>query len=274
MTKDVILSLGLTTVVGLTMGIGGILSFFINEKNKKFFSLSLSFAAGIMIYASFMAILPEGIHQLEATIGEKAKFISLAGFFGGMIFIALIEKWVHSHGGHHGHHGHSHENSDHVHKHQENGEHLSKLGLMSAIAIAIHNLPEGLAIFTAGIQDIGVAIPIALAVILHNIPLGIAIAVPIYYSTGSKKKAFLYSFLVGLCQPLGGILGYVLFAHLSTDLFFGILFTIVSGIMIFVSLDELLPSSQKDIDHHISVYGAILGMLVMAISLSIFGHVH
>lgn len=274
MDKDIILSLGLTTIVGLTMGLGGLLSISTKKSNKRFFSLSLSFAAGIMIYVSFMAILPEGIHLLEDYVGETGKFIGLGGFFGGMLFIAIIERWVHKYGAHY----HSHPNDEHKHEHkehnEENGSHLSKLGLMSAIAIAIHNLPEGLAIFTAGIKDITMAIPIALAVILHNIPLGIAISVPIYYSTGSKKRAFLYTTLVGLCQPLGGIIGYLLFANLATELFFGVLFTIVAGIMIFVSLDELLPSSQKHEDHHISVYGAIAGMLVMALSLSIFHHGH
>lgn len=274
MTREVLLSLGLTTIVGLTMGIGGVLAFFINEDNKKFFSLSLSFSAGIMIYAAFMAILPEGIHHLEEHFGEPGKFVGLAGFFGGMIVIALIEKWVHRHGGDHDH-GHSHIDHDHDNEEKgENGEHLSKLGLMSAIAIGIHNLPEGLTIFTTALNDISVAIPIALAVILHNIPLGIAISVPIYYSTGSKRKAFLYSFLVGLCQPLGAIIGYLLFSNIETELFFGVLYTVVSGIMIFISLDELLPSSQRDNDHHISVYGAIAGMMVMALSLSIFHHSH
>lgn len=272
MTKEVLLSFGLTTVVGLTMGVGGILAFFINEKNKKFFSLSLSFAAGIMIYAAFMAILPEGMHHLEEHMGESGNFLALFGFFGGMVVIAIMEKWIHKHGGHHGHHGHDEEHHDH--DHSENGEHLSNLGLMSAIAIAIHNLPEGLTIFTTGINDIGLAIPIALAVILHNIPLGIAISVPIYYSTGSKKKAFFYTFIVGMFQPLGALIGYFLFSNLETDLFFGVLFSVVAGIMIFISLDELLPSSQKDTDHHISVYGAIAGMLVMALSLSIFHHSH
>ncbi len=269
MSKEVILSLGLTTIVGLTMGLGSLISFFKDESNKKFFSISLSFAAGIMIYASFMAILPDGAHILEEKLGNPGKFVALAGFFGGMIIIAFIEKWVHKNGGGH-HHGHSHDD----HSHGENESHLSKLGLISGIAIAIHNLPEGLAIFTAGIKDITMAIPIALAVILHNIPLGIAISVPIYHSTGSKKKAFIYTTIVGLFQPLGGIIGYLLFSNLPTELFFGVLFTIVAGIMIFVSLDELLPSSQRDMDHHISVYGAIAGMLVMALSLSIFHHSH
>lgn len=271
MTKEVLLSFGLTTIVGLTMGIGGMLAFFITEKNKRYFSLSLSFAAGIMIYAGFMAILPEGMHHLEEHMGEKGNALALVGFFGGMILIALMEKWIHKHGGHH---DHGHAGVDHDHHHEVNGEHLSNLGLMSAVAIGIHNLPEGLTIFTTGINDIGLALPIALAIILHNIPLGIAIAVPIYYSTGSKKKAFLYTTLVGMCQPLGALIGYLLFANLQTDLFFGILYSIVSGIMIFISLDELLPASQKDNDHHVSVYGAIAGMIVMAISLSIFTHGH
>lgn len=271
MTKEVLLSFGLTTLVGLTMGIGGILSFFINEKNKKFFSLSLSFAAGIMIYAAFMAILPEGMHHLEEYMGENGKYLGLLGFFGGMLFIAIMEKWIHKHGGHH---GHSHGEEDHDHDQEEDGQHLSKLGLMSAVAIGIHNLPEGLTIFTTALNDIAVAIPIAIAIVIHNIPLGIAIAVPIYYSTGSKRKALIYTFLVGLCQPLGALLGYALFSNLDTGIFFGILYTVVSGIMIFISLDELLPSSQREDDHHISVYGAIGGMLVMALSLSIFHHGH
>jgi len=268
MSKEVFLSLGLTTLVGLSMGAGSLLSFFIKETNKRFLALSLSFSAGIMIYVSFMAILPEGMELIESYYGEHNQFIALGGFFGGMLITAIVEKLVHKFGGHiHGHdHHHQH------HEHGENDKHLSKLGLMSAIAIAIHNLPEGLAIFTAGLKDIRVAIPIAAAVVLHNIPLSIAISVPIYHSTGSKKKAFIYSLLVGLCQPLGAIIGYMVLSQFFNDLTFGIMFSVVAGIMIFVSLDELLPSSQKYEDHHISVYGAIAGMMVMALSMSFFHH--
>lgn len=269
MSKEALLSLGLTTIVGLSMGFGSLVSFFIDDTNKRFLALSLSFSAGIMIYVSFMAILPEGIELIESYMGHRGELIALAAFFGGMLITAIVEKLVHKFGGdihshHHDHDHHSHEDHD--------DEHLSKLGLMSAIAIAIHNLPEGLAIFTAGLKDISVAIPIAAAVILHNIPLSIAISVPIYHSTGSKKKAFTYSLLVGLCQPLGAIIGYILLSQFFNDFVFGILFSIVAGIMIFVSLDELLPSSQRYEDHHISVYGAIAGMIVMALSLSIFHH--
>lgn len=273
MSKEVVLSLGLTTIVGLSMGLGSILSFFIKETNKRFLAIALSFSAGIMIYVSFMAILPEGMELIESYFGEQGgHLVALAGFFGGMLITAIVEKLVHKFGGHyHGHDDHHHE---HGHHHDQNGEHLSKLGIMSAVAIAIHNLPEGLAIFTAGLKDISVAVPIAAAVILHNIPLSIAISVPIYYSTGSRRKAFLYSLFVGLCQPFGAIIGYLILSRFFNDLVFGILFSIVAGIMIFVSLDELLPSSQRYEDHHISVYGAIAGMIVMALSMSIFHHHH
>ena len=268
MTRDVILSLGLTTIVGLSMGLGSLISFVVDETNKRFLALSLSFSAGIMIYVSFMAILPEGMELIESYTGSHSSIIALTGFFGGMLITALMEKLVHKFGGHiHGHH-----HGDHEDLHEHDNEHLSKLGLMSAIAIAIHNLPEGLALFTAGLKDIKMAIPIAAAIILHNIPLSIAISVPIYHSTGSKKKAFTYSLLVGLCQPLGAIIGYALLSRFFNDLVFGIMFSVVAGIMIFVSLDELLPSSQKYEDHHISVYGAIAGMIVMALSLNFFHH--
>lgn len=281
---NVVQSFGLTLIVGLTMGLGSILSFFVSSSHKKFLSLALSFSAGIMIYVSFMEMLPEGIHLIEEYIGEGSSWVALIWFFAGMFITAVIERFVHAFAGEfHSHdHNHNHKHSyekelqhEHDHNHNEkNNSHLTKLGLMSAIAIAIHNIPEGLALFTAGLKDITLAYPIAAAVIIHNIPLSIAISVPLYYSTGSKKKAFLYTLLVGLCQPIGAILGYVLLSNFFNDLVFGILFSIVAGIMIFVSLDELLPAAQKDEDHHISVYGAIAGMIVMAISLNFLGHSH
>lgn len=277
--NNVFLSFGLTVLVGLSMGLGSIMSFIVSKTHRKLLAISLSFAAGIMIYVSFMEMLPEGIHLIEEYVGEKGNIIAISWFFGGMFLSAIIEKLVHVFAGdYHGHHhGHSHNDHKHDHHHDhdhEEGHHLSKLGMMSAVAIGVHNLPEGLALFTAGIKDITLALPIAAAVIIHNIPLSIAISVPIYYSTGSKKKAFFYTLIVGLCQPLGAIIGYMLLSKHFNDLLFGTLFSIVAGIMVFVSLDELLPASQKYEDHHISVYGAIAGMIVMAISLSFLGHHH
>lgn len=282
-------SFGLTLIVGLTMGFGSILSFFISKKHKKLLALSLSFSAGIMIYVSFMEMLPEGIHLIEGYMGEGTSWVALMWFFSGMFITAIIERFVHAFAGEFHVHDHNHDHkkeSHHDHNkekhshheldnaHTEENSHLTKLGLMSAIAIAVHNVPEGLALFTSGLKDITLAYPIAVAVIIHNIPLSIAISVPLVYSTGSKKKAFLYTLLVGLMQPIGALIGYVLLSNFLNDMIFGILFSVVAGIMIFVSLDELLPAAQKDEDHHLSVYGAIAGMIVMAIALSFFGHSH
>lgn len=268
--SNVLMSFGLTVVVGLSMGLGSLISFFAKEANKRFLALSLSFSAGIMVYVSFMAILPEGMDLIEGSMGhERGHIWSLVAFFGGMILVAIIEKMVHILDGGHG----DHEHGGHHHMDTQ-GQHLNKLGLVSAIAIAIHNLPEGLAIFTAGLNDIMLAVPIALAVIMHNIPLGMAISIPIYYSTKSRKKAMLYTILVGLCQPLGAVLGYLLLYKFFSDVLFGILFSAIAGIMVFVAVDELLPTSQRYEDHHISVYGFIGGMIVMAISLMFFGHSH
>jgi len=287
--NNVVQSFGLTLIVGLTMGLGSILSFFISNKHKKLLALSLSFSAGIMIYVSFMEMLPEGIHLIEEYIGEGTSWVALIWFFTGMFITAIIERFVHAFAGdfHNHNHNHNHKDTHHDHDkgkhshdhehnyvHREENSHLTKLGLMSAIAIAVHNVPEGLALFTAGLKDITLAYPVAAAVVIHNIPLSIAISVPLVYSTGSKKKAFLYTLLVGLMQPIGALIGYVLLSNFLNDLIFGILFSVVAGIMIFVSLDELLPAAQRDEDHHLSVYGAIAGMIVMAIALSFFGHSH
>src|SRR5690554_3355064 len=151
-----ILSLGLTTIVGLTMGVGSLLSFFVKETNKKFLSLSLSFSAGVMIYTAFMAILPEGIHLLEDSLGESGYYLALLAFFGGMFLTALVEKIVHKFDGHYHYCGEGEEDGDHDH-HSHHEDHIANLGIMSAIAIAIHNLPEGLAIYTTNLKDVTVA---------------------------------------------------------------------------------------------------------------------
>ena len=144
------------------------------------------------------------------------------------------------------------------------------LHIFSALAIAIHNFPEGLATFVGALQDPALGLSIAVAVAIHNIPEGIAVSVPLYFATGSRKKAFYYSFLSGLAEPLGAMLGYFLLFRFFNDFVFGVLFAIVAGIMVFISLDELLPAAEKYGEHHIAMYGVVAGMAVMAISLILF----
>lgn len=144
------------------------------------------------------------------------------------------------------------------------------MGTLTALAIAIHNFPEGLATFTAALKDPSLGVAIAVAIAIHNIPEGIAVSIPVYYATGSKKKAFLLSFLSGLSEPLGALIGYSILFFFFNDLIFGVLFAAVAGIMVFISLDELLPAAREYGDPHRSIYGLIAGMMVMAVSLLMF----
>lgn len=270
--ENVTQSFLLTLVTGLTMCLGSVMSFIVPSTNKRIVSLSMSFSAGIMIYIAFMEMLPEGLHLIEGYLGEDYTYIGQIWFFGGMFLTAILEKATHVFAGDIHSHGHGH---THSHSHGVESAHLTSLGLFSALAIGIHNIPEGLALFTTGLQDISLAYPVAAAIIMHNIPLGMAISFPLYYSTKSRLKAFTYTSIVGLMQPLGAVLGYLVLYNNLNDLVFGIVYCVAAGIMIFVSLDELLPEALRVEDHHISVYGAIIGMIVMAIALNVFGgHAH
>ena len=147
---------------------------------------------------------------------------------------------------------------------------LLRMGIFTALAISIHNFPEGLATFMSALQDPQIAIAVAIAIAIHNIPEGIAVAMPIYYATGNRKKAFLFSFLSGLTEPIGALIGYLIFLPIMSDLVFGIVFASVAGIMVFISLDELLPASREYGKPYLSMYGLIGGMLIMALSLLLF----
>lgn len=145
-----------------------------------------------------------------------------------------------------------------------------RIGVKTALALAIHNFPEGLATFVSAMQDPRVAIPIVIAIAIHNIPEGIAVSVPIYQATGSKKLAFRYSFLSGLAEPIGALVGWFILMPIMTPVVYGLIFASVAGIMVFISLDELLPAAREYGEHHLSIYGLISGMLLMAISLLLF----
>lgn len=266
-TKTILFAFSLTLFAGLSTGIGSALAFFTKRTNTRFLSVSLGFSAGVMIYVSFVEILVKAKESLTMELGFKqGTWVTVIAFFGGMVLIAIIDKLVPSFENPHS--AHSVEEMSLDEKKSDKG--LLRMGMMSALAIAIHNFPEGLATFTAALKDVSIGLPIAVAIAIHNIPEGIAVSVPIFYATGDRKKAFLYSFLSGLSEPLGAIVGYLLLSTLFNDLTFGILFGMVAGIMVFISFDELLPTSEKYGEHHLSIYGLIGGMIVMAISLLLF----
>lgn len=269
----------LTLIAGLSTSIGSLIAFFAKKTNKKFLSLSLGFSAGVMIYVSMIEIFSKAQDALIAELGTKqGAILTVVAFFGGMFLIALIDKLIPS-----AENPHEPKNviADYEgcgdceicvkeRKAKNQKDQLMRLGVFTALAIAIHNFPEGIATFVSAFQDPGVAIPIVAAIAIHNIPEGIAVSVPIYQATGSRQKAFLYSFLSGLAEPIGALLGWLILIPIMSDMVYGIIFAGVAGIMVFISVDELLPASREYGEHHLSIYGLIAGMMVMATSLLLF----
>ncbi|WP_147566719.1 zinc transporter ZupT [Clostridium tyrobutyricum] len=265
--NNLIMAFLLTLFAGLSTGIGSTLAFFTKKTNTKFLAVSLGFSAGVMIYVSMIEIFFKAKDSLIGELGVKmGSWVTVGSFFAGMLLIAIIDKIIPSY-----------ENPHELHKIEDIDENkntpdnsLLRMGTFTALAIAIHNFPEGLATFTAALKEPTIAITIAVAIAIHNIPEGIAVSVPVYFATGNRKKAFIYSFLSGLSEPLGALIGYLILMPFISDLTFGILFAAVAGIMVFISIDELLPSAQKYGEHHLSIYGLMVGMAVMAISLLLF----
>lgn len=280
-TQEILFAFGLTIFAGLSTGIGSALAFYTKQTNKKFLSAALGFSAGVMIYVSLVEIFVKARESLEAILGAKQGFLlTTVSFFGGIALIALIDKFVPSYENPHEMHDLSEisdlkeleesEGYGVTAKERSENHALMRMGLFSALAIAIHNFPEGLATFVGALQDPAMGISIAVAIAIHNIPEGIAVSVPIYFATGDKLKAFKLSFLSGLSEPLGAIVGYFILMQFFNDLVFGILFAGVAGIMVYISLDELLPTAEKYGEHHVAIYGMIIGMVVMAASLILF----
>lgn len=261
---------GLTLFAGLSTGIGSAMAFFAKRTNTRFLSLALGFSAGVMIYVSFVEIFFKAREALTGFMGERpGTWVTVAAFFGGMLLIALIDRFIPK--GENPHEINLIENMTEEQRAQKKREKkLMRMGMMTGVAIAIHNFPEGLATFTAAMADPNLGIAIAVAIAIHNIPEGIAISVPIYYATGSRRKAFKFSFLSGLAEPVGAIVGFMLLLPFMGPLLFGIIFASVAGIMVFISLDELLPAAREYGEHHLSIYGMFGGMVVMAMSLLLF----
>jgi len=264
--NEILFAFGLTMFAGLATGIGSILAFFTKRTNTRFLSLALGFSAGVMIYVSFIEIFPKAKEALSDAYGDISAFwLTSVAFFAGIFLIALIDKLIPSF-----ENPHEIKKVEDIDKGFADRSKLMRMGIFTALAIAIHNFPEGLATFIAALEDPGLGIAIAVAIAIHNIPEGIAVSVPIYYATGNKKKAFWYSFASGLAEPVGATIGFLILMPFLSPLLFGMVFAGVAGIMVFISIDELLPAAQEFGEHHLSIYGLIAGMMVMAMSLLLF----
>lgn len=265
--QNILIAFGLTLLAGLSTGIGSLLAMFAKRTDTKFLSVALGFSAGVMIYISFVEILPESRLCFSENVSETVgSWASILAFFVGIFIAAVIDKFLPEC-----------KNPHEIHKIEElkNKElankckKLFKMGILTALVIAVHNFPEGIATFFSALKEVKLGIMVAFAIAIHNIPEGIAVSIPIFYATGSRKKAFIYSFLSGLSEPLGAILGYFVLSSIFNGMAFGIIFGAVAGIMVFISLDQLLPTAKKYGEHHLATYGLIGGMAFIAISLLI-----
>ncbi len=284
MQSSVWFAFALTLFAGLATGLGSMIAFLAKRTNYRFLSVSTGFSAGVMLYVSFVEIFHKGADALVGAYGERGgHWVNAASFFGGMLLIGLIDNLIPS--AENPHETHSEKELAPLHNRaagaaapatRSAAEHarLLRMGVFTALAITIHNFPEGLATFLAALHDPGLGMAIAVAIALHNIPEGISVSVPIYYATGSRRRAFVYSVLSGLAEAVGAVVAYGilrLFSRNGVDTvppeLMGILFAGVAGIMVYISVDELLPTSRAYGKGHDSLLGLAGGMVVMALSL-------
>lgn len=258
--NDLFRAFALTMIAGLATGIGSLASLLAKKTNTRFLSAALGISAGVMIYVSFMELMPESVGMLQARYPERtASIYALLSFFAGIGFIALIDRLV--------------PEDENPHEFRPETGHadgrMKRTGIMMALAIGIHNFPEGLATFASAMENIDIALPIVFAIAIHNIPEGMAVSVPIYQATGSRKKAFIYSFLSGMAEPVGAVVGFLFLSAFWTPSVNALVLSFVSGIMVYISFDELLPGTEKYGHHHLGVAGIVAGMAIMALSLLI-----
>ena len=254
-SANIKLALLLTTFAGSATLIGAAIAYFIKEPRLSYLTFSLGFSAGVMIYVSFMELLTGAIDVLGQPYAVLA-------FFIGMFFIGIIDFFIPES-----------ENPDHFNNlkgpHQKTllDKKLLRASMMTALAIGIHNFPEGLATFGATLTDTKLGIFIAIAIAIHNIPEGISVSMPIFYATGNKNKAFFFSAVSGMSEPLGALVGYAILRPFLSPGLLAALLAFVAGIMIYISVDELLPMAHRYGHSHTVIAGIISGMIIMAASL-------
>lgn len=275
MENNYLIAFILSTIAGLSTVIGGFVTFFIKQNSLKFLSFGLGLSAGVMLFVSLVDLYPEATELIKTQMGQNLTWLSILCFGIGMLIAVLIDFFVPDHiqasmftkqiGANEQHT----DSTDCIE--DENAiisiGKIKRAGIITAIVVALHNLPEGLATFTLAAQDVILSLGVIIAIAIHNIPEGMAISIPVYQATHSKRKAFLYSFLSGMAEPIGGVLGFLIIKTLFPNLCVGLLFALVAGIMTYISIDTLLPLSKDYDTGHYSISGVVLGLIVIGITL-------
>lgn len=270
--NDYLYAFLLTLFAGLSTSIGAIIAFYSKSKSDIILSLGLGFSAGVMIYVSFMEILKKSKDAFfQMTSNDiTSELLVIICFFSGIALSAVIDKLIPEDVNPHEPKSYGELEELKPNHKITNKNSLHRTGVFTALAIGIHNFPEGFATFISSLDDISIGITIALAIAIHNIPEGMAISLPIFHATNNKKKAFWYSTLSGFAEPIGAIIGFFILFPLMGGATLGITFAIVAGIMIYISFDELLPAARVYGNAHTTILGLVLGMLIMAVSLLVF----
>lgn len=262
MSEAVFSAILLTTIAGMSICLGALVAFFVKQTDKKTIAFALGFSAGLIIYVSLVEILFEAREQIGSFVGEHdASGITTLCFFGGILLTGLIDSLIHSKA-----ESHDFRSVDEISTQSEK-KRIARAGAMTAVAIAVHNFPEGIAIFISSLSEPAIGLTLAVAVALHNIPAGIAIAVPTYYGTGSRSKSMGYAFLAGIIQPIGAIAAYIILLPFITPFVLSCTFAVVAGTMIYISFVELIPSSYRVGEQSWSTAGIFAGMVVMALAM-------
>ena len=270
------LALTLTFLAGLTTGIGGLIGLSSRRFSTEFITIALGFSAGAMVYVSLVEILPKARLALQPLLGAQLGYgCTVLAFFAGILLMALVDGLLPTHPAIESIQDLAASPAQAADKladrrpDQQSPQRskLLRMGIFSALALFIHNFPEGLATFLGALENPKVGVSIAVAIAIHNIPEGLAVSAPVFFATRSRSKAFWASFLSGMAEPLGGLMGFFLFRSFPNPLIFGLVFAAVAGVMVYVSLDELLPAATGYGNHRLAITSLIAGMFVMAASL-------
>ena len=270
------LALTLTFLAGLTTGIGGLIGLSSRRFSTEFITMALGFSAGAMVYVSLVEILPKARLALQPLLGAQRGYgCTVLAFFAGILLMALVDGLLPTHPAIESIQDLAASPAQAADKladrrpDQQSPQRskLLRMGIFSALALFIHNFPEGLATFLGALENPKVGVSIAVAIAIHNIPEGLAVSAPVFFATRSRSKAFWASFLSGMAEPLGGLMGFFLFRSFPNPLIFGLVFAAVAGVMVYVSLDELLPAATGYGNHRLAITSLIAGMFVMAASL-------
>ena len=253
MAHTLFVPLMLTLGAGLATGIGSTIALFAHRTNKRLLSFSLGLSGGVMIYVSFVELFQQAREAIGAIYGPQTGMgITTLAFFGGVLLIGVIDRLVPSVENPHEAHM-----IEELEKKPKNAK-LMRMGLMTALAIGIHNFPEGIATFATAVEN-------------PTLGIAIAVAIAVFYATGDRMKAFRYSLLSGLAEPVGALLAYFILMPFMSPVMMGCILAGVAGIMVFISIDELLPAAREYGEAHISIYGVMSGMAIMALSLILLG---